>query len=201
MIAERLLSISGEDVQTVDRKHRDPWTGMLPTRFLILTNELPKISDTSGALASRFIILTLTESFYGHEDHGLLNRLLAELPGIFAWALAGKRRLAKRGRFEMPKSSAAAVERLEMLSSPISAFLRDSCIVAPGASIPCNVLYDHWKAWCEQQGRDRPGTKQSFGNNLHSAIPSLGVIQPRDGVKRWRAYQGVRLRCSTDDDQ
>ena len=142
VIAERLLSISGEDVQTIDRKYRDPWTGMLPTRFVILTNELPKLSDSSGALASRFIILTLAESFYGREDHGLLNRLLAELPGIFAWALAGKRRLAKRGRFEMPKSSAAAVERLEMLSSPITAFLRDKCIVEPGAVVSCNVLYE-----------------------------------------------------------
>ena len=72
-------------------------------------NELPKISDTSGALPSRFIILTLTQGFYGHEDHGLLKRLLPELPGIFAWALAGRRRLAKRDRFEMPKSSGRAL--------------------------------------------------------------------------------------------
>ena len=102
VIAERLLSISGEDVQTIDRKHRDPWTGMLPTRFVIMTNQLPKIADTSGALASRFIILTMTRSFYGSEDHGLLDRLLAELPGIFAWALAGCRSLAERGRLVMP---------------------------------------------------------------------------------------------------
>ena len=45
---ERLLSISGEDTLTVDRKYRDPWTGRLPTRFLILTNELPRFSDSSG---------------------------------------------------------------------------------------------------------------------------------------------------------
>src|SRR5262249_21727672 len=51
---ERLLSISGEDTLTVDRKYRDPWTGRLPTRFLILTNELPRFADASGALASRF---------------------------------------------------------------------------------------------------------------------------------------------------
>ena len=200
VIAERLLSISGEDVQTVDRKHRDPWTGMLPTRFLILTNELPKISDTSGALASRFIILTLTQSFYGKEDHGLLDRLLPELPGIFGWALAGRRRLAERGRFKMPKSSEAAVERLELLSSPITAFLRDECVVKPGGTIPCKVLYDHWRAWCEQQGRDRPGTQQAFGNDLHSAVPGLGMAQVRDGAGgRWRVYNGIRLRCSTDE--
>ena len=60
VVAERLLSITGEDALTIDRKYRTAWTGRLPTRFLILTNELPKLSDTSGALPSRFIVLLLT---------------------------------------------------------------------------------------------------------------------------------------------
>ena len=34
-----------------------PWTGRLPTRFLILSNELFRLADASGALASRFILL------------------------------------------------------------------------------------------------------------------------------------------------
>jgi putative DNA primase/helicase len=63
VVVERLLSISGEDSLTVDRKYRDPWTGRLPTQILILTNELPKLTDSSGALASRFIVFTLHRSF------------------------------------------------------------------------------------------------------------------------------------------
>jgi putative DNA primase/helicase len=79
VIVERLLSVSGEDGQTIDRKYAtQPWTGRLPTRFAILTNELPKLGDASGALASRFILLMMTKSFYGHEDHGLTDRLLTE---------------------------------------------------------------------------------------------------------------------------
>ena len=49
-IVERLLSISGEDRQTIDRKNLSPITTTLPTRFLILTNELPRLNDASGAL-------------------------------------------------------------------------------------------------------------------------------------------------------
>jgi putative DNA primase/helicase len=64
---ERLLSISGEDSLTIDRKYREPWTGRLPTRFLILTNELPRFTDSSGALASRFVLLTLSKSFMGRK--------------------------------------------------------------------------------------------------------------------------------------
>jgi len=47
-IAERLLSITGEDTITVDRKFREAWTRRLQTRFLILSNELPRLPDASG---------------------------------------------------------------------------------------------------------------------------------------------------------
>ena len=73
-IAERLLSITGEDALTIDRKYAPAWTGRLHTRFLILSNELPRLADASGALAGRFILLSLTESFYGREDQGLTGQ-------------------------------------------------------------------------------------------------------------------------------
>jgi len=45
IVVESLLSISGEDSLQIDRKYRDPWNGRLPTRLMILTNELPKLRD------------------------------------------------------------------------------------------------------------------------------------------------------------
>ena len=78
-IAERLLSVSGEDALTIDRKFQPAWTGRLPTRFVVLTNELPRLVDASGALAKRFLVLTMQQSFLGREDHGLTGKLLAEL--------------------------------------------------------------------------------------------------------------------------
>ena len=80
VVVERLLSISGEDSLTIDRKFREPWTGRLPTRFCIFSNELPKLSDASGALASRFILFVLTKSFYGRENPRLTDELLTEAP-------------------------------------------------------------------------------------------------------------------------
>jgi putative DNA primase/helicase len=67
IVAEALLSISGEDPQSVQRKNLPNWDGKLSTRFLLLGNEPPKINDVSGALAGRFIQLVLTRSFYGTE--------------------------------------------------------------------------------------------------------------------------------------
>jgi putative DNA primase/helicase len=184
-VAERLLSISGEDSITVDRKFLPAWTGRLSTRFVILTNELPRLTDASGALASRFVVLTLAHSFYGREDHTLAGRLLPELPGILNWAIEGWERLQARGRFLQPDSAIEAVQELEDLASPIGAFLRQRCQVAPGLSVACDALFE--------QGRDHAGTVQTFGRDLRAAIPRIRVVQPRQDDGRTRLYEGVAL--------
>jgi P4 family phage/plasmid primase-like protien len=187
-IAERLLSISGEDMLTVDRKYRDPWTGRLFVRFLILTNELPRIADASGALASRFVLLTLATSFFGREDKKLTNKLLTELPGILNWALRGKDRLRERGYFEMPKSSLEAVRQLEDLASPVGAFIRDWCVVDPNEQYSVKGLFRAWGQWCELEGH-KAGSQIVFGRNLKAALPR--VKARGRGVDRF--YEGVAL--------
>ena len=62
VVVERLLSISGEDFLTVNRKYREQWTGQLPTRFMLISNELPQLGDASAAIANRFIPLLLDGS-------------------------------------------------------------------------------------------------------------------------------------------
>ena len=134
-IVECLLSISGEDDQTIDRKHLPAWTGRLPTRFVLISNELPRLRDASGALASRLIILRFTRSFYDREDTGLFDRLRRELPGILRWAIEGWDRLRRRGRFVQPRSAGDLVAAMDELASPISVFLKDRCVL--DAAGPC----------------------------------------------------------------
>nr|WP_234375699.1 hypothetical protein [Streptomyces sp. CB01373] len=101
-IVERLLTISGEDAVTVDRKHKEPWSGRLPARFMLLSNEPPAFRDSSGAIASRLLILTMTISNLGREDTTLERDLAREMPGILNWALDGTRRSGadrRRGRW------------------------------------------------------------------------------------------------------
>jgi putative DNA primase/helicase len=194
VVVERLLSISGEDALTIDRKYRDPWTGRLPTRLVILTNELPRLSDSSGALASRFIVFVLTQSFLGHEDPGLTDRLLGEASGIFNWALAGLDRLNARGYFEPPASGKDAVQQLEDLASPISAFVRDYCTLGAERRVPVDDLWKAWKAWCVADNRG-PGTKAVFGRDLRAAVPTLHRARPGD-TDRSYVYEGIGLNAT-----
>jgi putative DNA primase/helicase len=178
-IAERLLSITGEDAITVDRKYLPAWTGQLQTRFIIISNELPRLADASGALSSRFIVLLLENSFYGREDQTLAARLLKELPGILNWAITGWYRLISFGHFTQPKSALEAVQQLEDLGSPIGAFIREKCEIGAGRTATIDQLFGAWCQWCQEQGRDKPGTKQTFGRDLRAACPGLSVRPKR----------------------
>jgi len=139
-VVERLLSISGEDMLTVDRKYREPWTGKLPTRFLVLSNELPRFGDASGAIAHRFIVAAMTKSFLHKENTRLTNELLTELPGILRWSLDGLDRIA-HGSFTEPASSADAIAALQDLVSPVAAFVRERCNRGAGREIGVAELY------------------------------------------------------------
>lgn len=190
-VIERLLCISGEDALTVDRKHLTSVTLKLSTRMMFLTNELPRIADASGALAGRFLVLRFTRSFFGQEDLALGRKLAAERPGILLWSLAGWRRLHARGHFLQPQSAAGAVEDLEELTSPVSAFVRQRCAVAPGLRIWVDDLYRAWTAWCQDEGRSHPTTKASFGRDLAAAMPAVAKRRNRgEGT----FYEGIALR-------
>ncbi len=193
-VVERLLSVSGEDMLTVDRKYREPWTGKLPTRFLVLSNELPRFGDASGAIAHRFVVTTMRASFLGRENTRLTAELSEELPGILGWALDGLDRLAANGSFTEPASSVDAITALQDLVSPTAAFVRDSCTTGAGIEISVADLYTSWKAWCEDNGH-KASSVQTFGRDLRAVVPQLRIQRPwnDDGTRAIRRYAGITL--------
>ena len=93
-----------------------------------------------------------------------------------------------------PPSAATLVQEFEDLGSPIGAFVRDSCEVGPGYDVPKDRLFQAWKTWCAENGREHPGTVQTLGRNLRAVLPALGERQPRVLGARVRYYEGIRLR-------
>lgn len=199
-IAERLLSISGEDPQDVHRKHLRTLTGVkLPVRFVLTTNELPSLTDASGALNGRVVLLRMTRSHLGSEDRGLGDRILRELPGILNWAIRGWHALRERGSFTQPETGRELLDDLADLSSPVGQFIRERCITGPEFSIIAADLFAAWKEWCDANGREHPGTASSFSRLLRANAPSLKVRRPRfsDGQQR-RVFDGVALKPDND---
>jgi putative DNA primase/helicase len=214
-IVENLLRISGEDAITIDRKNMTAWSGKMPTRFVLASNELPAFSDASSALANRFMPFKFNTSFLGKEDHGLTARLLKELPGIVIWALDGLKRLNERGYFQRPHSADELAADLVDQTSPIRAFVQEHCVISEHAQADRDELFKAWKTWCEAQGRDHAGTKVSFGRQLSAAFPGIKRSQPRavgtgsdekpsganeQNGTRLNLYTGIRMRHDWESD-
>jgi putative DNA primase/helicase len=198
-VVEILLTVSGEDDQTIDRKHKGAITTKLPTRFMLLSNELPRMKDPSGAIVGRMVMLKLVNSFYGQEDIYLFRKLTKELPGILAWAIHGWNRLRERGYFVQPESGMEHIRTLEDLSSPIKTFIDVCCVIGSEYTVPISELFNTWKNWCSLRGRENVGDEAEFGRNLHAAIPNLETKYPRDGARRVRTYKGITL-CSKQEE-
>ena len=192
-VTEELLSISGEDPRTVDRKNRDPLTLKLNTRFIFFSNEMPQLGDASGAILGRLVILRLTRSFLGHEDLGLLDRLLPELPGILLWAAEGWARLRETGRFTVAQSAAEITEEAESVISPLRAFLAERVEIEEDGFASTRDLYAAWAEWCKRRGRENVEPLERFVTRLRAAMPDIRAERPRDGKRRIHGYSGIRL--------
>lgn len=193
-VLERILMTAGEDTQQIDIKHRAPWVGKLSTRLMIMSNDVPSFADESGALAARIVPITTSISFVGREDRSLERRIMRELPGILLWALEGLDRLNRNGSvFTAPESAQEAMELYRAQSSPVGVFLSEWCEVDSDASTTKEDLYDAWRAWCQQEGRDRPGTLAGLSKNLFSAGKGIKAGKPRIGGRQVPSFMGVRL--------
>jgi putative DNA primase/helicase len=196
-IVEKLLMISGEDPVTVNRKNRDELNVKLGARLMIVSNDMPDLRDTTGALASRFLPLRIRiEGFLGREDFHLKRTLADELPGILTWALDGADRLWDReGRFTLGEAVQKSMEEVERSASPVKAFVGDLLVLDPAAEAiaPKDGVYEAYTLWCAAEGYMAKG-KNVFFRDLLAAYPGqLDVGKNRVNGKLVPMLRGARL--------
>jgi phage/plasmid-associated DNA primase len=129
----------------------------------------PACSPTARELVAARRTFPLNSAYFSSLLEPLQQarvRLRAKLPSILYWAITGWRRLIERGYFVMPASSG------EELGSPIGAFIRERCVVAPARAVETSRFFESWCDWSKQQGRDHPGTAQTFGRDLAPPSPA-----------------------------
>ena len=142
------------------------------------------------------VVLRMKRSFYGQEDHKLTQKLQEELPGILLWAIEGWKRLRERGYFVQPEDGREMLQDMNELSSPVSQFVDECCIVEPGRMIPVSEIFEAWQRWSTRINRKNVTNQQVFGRDLLAALPQIRKTQPRSGEGRYRAYEGISLKMA-----
>ncbi|WP_051260154.1 DNA primase family protein [Corynebacterium sputi] len=192
---EVLLNIIGNDAVSINRKNHEYWNGTLPTRMMIVSNEVPRFVDTSAAIASRFIAVQLTQTFRGREDVELGNKLTAELPGIFNWALAGLQRLDEQGRFTIPGTHDQVTEIMADSASPLQVFVNDRYDVTGDENdiIPVSEVHRKYRNHCDDMGT-KPLSQIEFFRQIGAIDPNIKAKNTRiNGEdKKSRYIFGIR---------
>ena len=199
--ASVINGISGEDLQSINRKGKDFWTGYLSVRFVLAANKLPNFGSHTMALASRLLIMPFDVSFEGKEDRSLTDKFkeAAALAGILNWALDGLEDLQAQGDFIEPAASKVAKTRLIYRSSPVHGFVDERCVIGAGYGVDKAVLYGEFVEYCDEVGA-RCLSLSEFSETLSELFPTVapserGTGPGADGKRsrRIKCYRGVRL--------
>ncbi|MER9847100.1 phage/plasmid primase, P4 family [Mesorhizobium sp. M0106] len=149
---ENILSITGQDPQSIRRMYKGHWNGLLPTCIVLISNGPPKLTDPTGVVITRFIVISFTESFFGRENLTLTDELIAEMPGIINIWLDGYKRLKQRGRFLQPESGLEYLDQMDENAGTVKRFVSDMCAVDREYEISKSMLYDRFNEWAKDHG-------------------------------------------------
>jgi len=194
---ETILKITGRDKLLINAKYAEQYEAELRCRITLAMNDLPVFSDNSKAIVTRALVLGFPNSYVGKEDITLKDRLVTEASAgkVINFALWGLKDLRESGRFCTPESSESEKRQLIELTSPVTAFAEECCLLSTDVSIEKEQLFEAFRAWCDDSGR-RPGNKVHFGRWISRELPTVDSIQKATDGRRERHYLGVTLKQS-----
>ena len=165
-----LKSISGWDPQSIARKYRKNVHRVIKAPIWIHGNDKNEImQDNSGGLLARLIPLPFGVSFEGREDMELPSRLMAELPGILNWCLAGVQKLKEhKGKIPLSRAARDNLQTLERQTTPMRSFVRECVDMRDGSATTVERLHQIYSEWT-----DEPMAKSKFVKALLSSCSSL----------------------------
>jgi putative DNA primase/helicase len=173
--------ISGDAIE-VSPKFKPSYTIKPYARLMVATNNLPNSRDTTEGYFRRIIILEFNRQFSEQErDPRLFASLVAETPGIIAWAVQGLYDLREQGSFTIPDSSAIAVQRYREDISPVRLFAEECLVPSSDRSgFTSRDLFMAFRSWCRDRGFDA-GNMVSLGRELST----LGFTYRKSSNTLW----------------
>ena len=152
-------------------------------KLFLGTNHRPTIKGTDHGIWRRIRLIPFTVTIAPEQqDKDLPRKLLAELPGILAWAVRGCL-LWQREGLGMPDEVKAATEGYKSEMDSVISFIETHCFVAPQVAAASSDLYDKYIKWCEKN-EEEPISQKKFGMSLESK----GFVKMRGsgGIRMWK---------------
>lgn len=165
-LAESVVkAMTGSDTLSA-RFMRGEWFDFKPEfKLWLATNHKPTIRGTDKGIWDRIKVIPFTVRIEeANQDRELHSKLLAELPGILAWAVRGCLAWQRDG-LSIPRDVVTATDAYREEQDILAAFLADRCVVTATASARASELYTEYKQWCDTSG-EHPQSQRRFGSAL-----------------------------------
>jgi putative DNA primase/helicase len=203
MASSLVKQATGQDLLPARRPYERPFSYYPEFKLWLSTNERPRIDDPTDAIWRRIYPIHFAAKFVKRDeapeeyegpfaDENLLDKLLAELPGILIWALIGCMEWQKRG-LNPPECVLEARREYREQEDVLGAFLADCCDIGEALRVDTSELFDRYVKWADEQGDKKPMNNRLFGRKLSSR-----GFRPERTAKK-RAWRGLALKSFFDD--
>ncbi|HEX2972014.1 MAG TPA: phage/plasmid primase, P4 family [Tepidisphaeraceae bacterium] len=193
-LAEALVKrMTGRDTLTASFKYHEEFAFKPEFKLFLATNHQPSVRGTDKAIWDRIKLIpfdvTIPEA---EQDRDLPTKLLAELPGILAWAVEGCLAWQRVG-LGVPEKVRTATSAYRAESDTLGAFLAECTVKGAGLEAQAGPLLTAYLEWAKRNN-ERDLTSRAFANKLaergydkysdthtrKTFYLGLGLIQPED---------------------
>jgi P4 family phage/plasmid primase-like protien len=159
-------NLTGDGELLAQKKYGDPYSFRNRAKLIMTYNEVPILKDISPGMMSRPIIIPWKKDLTDEsaQDKDLKSKLLAELSGIFNFALAGWRRLESNQAFTFSSKCGLSLREIETASCSATRWVEEQVIFMPGdtgKTYDPSGLYAAYKSW-HSSGGGQPMGEMKF---------------------------------------
>lgn len=190
--------VSTEEPIFINGKWEKPMMYIPPTKHMVVTNKLPRVTDRTEATINRMLIVPFDRVYLSHEqDENRVAKLTtpAAMTGFLAWAILGAKRLVERGgKWVQPEAGVTHLAELREESNPMIAFAREKLYPDMRCGMSAMELATMLNEWVGKKGRY---STRDVGKMARSAGMEWGVVTvskglPLEGAVRPGAAKGLR---------
>jgi P4 family phage/plasmid primase-like protien len=163
------LQVTAGEPVLVERKRAHPFPLNPPGLFLAASNTIPSVRDAGPGYFERWYTLYFPNTFAGHTDPHLVDKLSTEIPAIIETALDALVWVLGTGGFVQTRTSIAVRDVFATRSDNVRAWLDDRCVVNPSATTGIRRLYFDYEMWCRANNNNHKLERLAFKDRLESA--------------------------------
>lgn len=188
-------AIVGGDSIKASFKGKDEFNFSPQCRMFFSGNFYPTFKDSSAGMNERLVIIPFVRYFKTEErDTGLTEKIIAELPGVFNWALLGLARLRERGYLPSVRSVNELKEEYQIASCSVFGFMHAKCAIGEcGAWTKLTDFYKNYQDYCIEMGTSQK-SKISFAMTLSGyLLKDFGNAAIRKNRERFAETQHLSI--------